>query len=134
MRAKAIYETVLYASDLEASVRFYRDVFGIEVLSQTELMAVLRLENQYLLLFDATKSSVPGRLVPSHGMSGQGHIAFAMQEHELPSWRDHLQSLNIEIEQEIQWEGNRGTSIYVRDPSGNSVELAPTIIWSYLHN
>lgn len=135
MKATAIYETVLYASDLKANVSFYSDVLGLELLSQNELMAVLKIGPQYLLLFDPTKSSVPDRLVPSHGTEGSGHVAFAMQVNELASWQAHLETHKIEIERVVEWEsGKRGTSIYVRDPAGNSVELAPTILWSYLES
>jgi hypothetical protein len=34
----------------------------------------------------------------------------------------------VPIEREIEWDEG-GTSIYVRDPAGNSVELAPPTIW-----
>ena len=133
--ATRTYETVLYADDLEAAARFYTEGFGLKLLSQNELMLVLAIGENYLLIFDPTKSSVPGRLVPSHGMTGAGHIAFVAEQSDLPAWRDRLNSAGIEIEKEVEWgEGTRGCSIYVRDPAGNSVELTPPILWSYLPN
>ena len=96
-------------------------------------MLVLGVGDNYLLIFDPRKSSVPGRDVPSHGTQGEGHIAFTAEDHELPAWREHLASCDIPIESEVSWaNGERGTSIYVRDPGGNSVELAPPVLWSHL--
>lgn len=131
--ATRIYETVLYADDLEAAAKFYTEGFGLRLLTQNELMLVLGIGENYVLIFDPQKSCVAGRDVPSHGTQGEGHIAFTAQNHELPAWRERLATAGIEIESEVQWaNGERGTSIYVRDPAGNSVELAPPILWSYL--
>ena len=129
-----VYETVLYADDLESAAEFYTKVMRLKLLSQTELMLVLSIGENYLLIFDPLKSSLPGRLVPSHGCEGQGHVAFAVAEPELQAWRMHFAEHGVEVEKEVEWDsGRRGRSIYVRDPAGNSVELAPPILWSYLH-
>lgn len=133
--ANRTYETVLYAEDLAAAAKFYTEGFGLELLSQNELMVILRVGECYLLIFDPARSSVSGREVPSHGAAGQGHIAFVAEEKDLPAWRDRLSQAGIQIEAEVQWDdGRRGRSIYVRDPSGNSVELAPPILWSHLES
>ncbi|MEM7475388.1 MAG: VOC family protein [Planctomycetota bacterium] len=129
-----IYETVLYAPDLDATAKFYQSILGLKLLSQTELMLVFAVGKNYLLVFDPKKSSTEGRLVPSHGCSGEGHLAFTVEADELSGWREKLALANIEIEKEVEWsEGLRGRSIYFRDPAGNSIELAPPILWSYLH-
>ena len=132
--ATRTYETVLYADDLDAAAKFYTEGFGLRLLGQADIMLVLGIGENYVLIFDAAKSSIPGRDVPSHGMTGQGHIAFTAEDHELPAWRERLTKAGIEIESEVSWgdNGERGTSIYVRDPAGNSVELAPPILWSHL--
>lgn len=131
--ANQIYETVLYADDLAAAANFYRDVMGLPLLSQNALMLVFAVGNNYLLVFDPQRSSAPGRAVPSHGTTGQGHVAFRTNADELPEWRERLAAANVEIEAEVDWaDGARGRSIYFRDPAGNSVELAPPILWSYL--
>lgn len=135
VQAQQIYETVLYADDLAAAADFYRDVMGLPLLSQNSLMLVFGVGENYLLVFDPERSSVPGRAVPSHGTTGSGHVAFRTPPEELPDWRKRLAEAHIEIETEVDWaDGARGRSIYFRDPAGNSVELAPPILWSYLHN
>ena len=130
-RLAGVYETVLYAADVEATARFYADVLGLYLLEQpTELSAVFRLpDGGVLLIFDPARSSTPGRPVPSHGATGAGHVAFAVEFGALDAFADALRRQSIEIEQEITWvEGGR--SVYVRDPAGNSVELVEGEIWN----
>ena len=124
MKAKRIFETVLYAKDLKEVEKFYQDVLGLEVLQR----GVLRCGEGVLLIFNPEYARKSGRGVPSHGSEGPGHIAFAMREEELESWRSHLKECGIEIEDEVEWDEG-GQSIYIRDPAGNSVELAPPTLW-----
>jgi len=128
MKARSVFESVLYAKDLGAAEEFYRTVFGLEVLGRGAVAVVFRCGAGVLLVFDPVVTRRPGRPVPSHGAEGQGHVAFAMPDEELDSWREHLKRLSIPIEMEVAWpEGGR--SLYVRDPAGNSVELAPPTLW-----
>ena len=124
-----VYETVLYG-DPAALAMFYREVLGLRIVDgPDELAAAFRLDDRAMLLvFDPARASVPGRAVPSHGTSGAGHVAFAVEPGELDAWRERLQNAGIAIEQEVDWDG-RGRSIYVRDPAGNSVELVDGDIW-----
>ena len=50
----------------------------------------------------------------------------------LDGWRAQLQAHGVAIEMEVNWEQG-GTSIYFRDPAGNSIELAPPTLWGPLH-
>ena len=130
-----IFETVLYADDLDAAKVFYAHVMGLRLLSQNDLMLVFELDESYLLIFNPDKSSVAGRQVPSHGTRSRGHIAFVITENERETWRTRLADAGIEIESEVCWDdGARGTSIYFRDPAGNLIELAPPNLWTYLKN
>ena len=128
IRANGIFETVLYAEDLAAAERFYRETLGLEVIERHDLLVALRCGGGVLLLFDPRKSSVPGREVPSHGTHGQAHIAFAAKPEDLPAWREQLRLAKVPIEREVEWKEG-GRSIYFRDPAGNSVELAPPTLW-----
>ncbi len=50
---KAILETVIYATDLDAAERFYRDVVGLEVVKTFKNQFVfLRCGEQMLLIFN----------------------------------------------------------------------------------
>ncbi|MCY3970926.1 MAG: VOC family protein, partial [Acidobacteria bacterium] len=58
-----------------------------------------------------------------------GHLAFGVTEDEIDLWRAHLESHDVPVEQEIDWGGSRGRSIYFRDPDGNSLEFATSALW-----
>ncbi len=128
MKADHIFETVIYASDLEAAERFYTEVMGLEKYSGFSVAISFRCASGVLLIFDPDRAIQPNRGVPSHGPHGPGHLAFLAQDHELDAWREHLRAHGVEIEMEVNWEQG-GTSIYFRDPAGNSIELAPPTLW-----
>ena len=130
----AIYETILYASDIAAMSRFYSRVLGLRVVKESVASAaVLRMpDGGILIIFDPAESRQPGRDIPSHGYALEGgacgHIAFAMKPGELATWRATLAHHGIAIEHEQRWPPG-GTSIYLRDPAGNSVELVEGEVW-----
>lgn len=129
-----VLETCLYAPDLAAAERFYGEVLGLERFAREEgRHAFFRCGAGVLLVFDPRRTStaagaVGGVPVPSHGATGAGHVAFAVDEASLPAWRERLAAHGVAIEAEIAWPRG-GRSLYVRDPAGNSVELAPARIW-----
>ncbi|HRQ13840.1 MAG TPA: VOC family protein [Promineifilum sp.] len=131
MKATQIFETVLYASDLAAAERFYADVLGLEIISRFGIALAFRCTGGVLLIFEPDKAALPNRGVPSHGTHGAGHLAFAATAGELDGWRAQLQAHGVAIEMEVNWEMG-GTSIYFRDPAGNSIELAPPTLWGRL--
>ena len=129
MRPTRVFETVLYAEDLAAAERFYRDAVGLEVITRGDLVVVFRCGDGVLLIFDPRKSRAAGREVPSHGTFGAGHIAFAAKAEDLDAWRKQLRNAGIYIEREVDWDEG-GRSLYFRDPAGNIIELAPPTIWA----
>ena len=128
MRVSHILETVLYADDLQAAEQFYSNVLGLQVVSQFGDAVAFGCGHAVLLIFDPELSNSEGRSVPPHGCTGEGHVAFSVAGHELGAWREHLAESGIEIESEVDW-GDRGRSLYFRDPAGNLVELAPPTLW-----
>jgi catechol 2,3-dioxygenase-like lactoylglutathione lyase family enzyme len=128
MKAKRIFETILYADNLDAARRFYEDSLGLDFLGGSDLFIVFRLPESVLLIFNPAKSGEAGRQVPSHGASGEGHIAFAASDDEVSQWEAHLTELGVEIEKIVEWDQG-GRSLYLRDPAGNSVEFAPGSLW-----
>ncbi|HEY9514494.1 MAG TPA: VOC family protein [Gemmatimonadaceae bacterium] len=134
MRVAGVLETCLYAIDLAAAERFYADVLGLEVFSrEPERHVFFRCGDAMFLVFNPTRTStgtseVNGAAVPRHGTSGPGHTAFRIAEHEMPAWRARLSEAGIRLEAEVVWPSG-GRSLYLRDPAGNSVELATPAIW-----
>jgi catechol 2,3-dioxygenase-like lactoylglutathione lyase family enzyme len=126
--APRIFESVLYADDLETTVAFYRDVLGLELISAIDLVASFRCAGGVLLIFDPKLSAAAGRDIPSHGKSGAGHLAFAASDEEREEWKRRLVAAGVAIEAEIDWKQG-GRSLYFRDPAGNSVEFAPLTLW-----
>src|SRR4249919_2589186 len=111
----------LYTSDLEAAERFYHGVLGLELVSRMEGRGLaFRCGATVLLVFDPARTRVPDAGVPPHGATGEGHIAFRIDESELESWRNRLKESEVTIEAEVEWPTG-GRSLYFRDPAGNVV-------------
>ncbi|TIL29415.1 VOC family protein [Mesorhizobium sp.] len=134
MTPSAILESALYVTDLAAAEKFYTDVLGLDLLGKVDGRHLFfRCGDGVLLIFNAEATKVPpapdARLkVPPHGTVGDGHLCFAASADEIVRWRAHLERKKIAIESEFEWPQG-GRSIYIRDPSGNSIEFAEPIIW-----
>lgn len=134
MQPSAILESALYVSDLDAAEAFYGGVLGLEPIARVEGRHIFfRCGSGVLLLFDPTATREPpsadARLpVPPHGAEGEGHLCFSASAVEIERWAAHLAGRGIAIEADFEWPQG-GRSIYVRDPSGNSVEFAEPRIW-----
>ena len=129
-----ILESALYVTDLVAAETFYGGVLGLEKISAAPGRHVfLRCGDSVLLLFDAKATSHPPGPqaplpVPPHGAIGAGHLCFAATADEINGWKARLEEAGVVIEADFEWP-NGGRSIYVRDPSGNSIEFAEPRIW-----
>ncbi|SFP15445.1 Catechol 2,3-dioxygenase [Mesorhizobium sp. NFR06] len=136
MTPSGILESALYVTDLHAAEGFYRDIIGLEPLGKVEGRHVFfRCGNGVLLLFNAEATKIPpapdAKLkVPPHGTAGEGHLCFTASAEEIAAWRKHLAANNVAIESDFEWPQG-GHSIYIRDPSGNSIEFAEPRIWGF---
>jgi catechol 2,3-dioxygenase-like lactoylglutathione lyase family enzyme len=134
LRPHGVLETSLYIADLDRAVEFYQRVLGLRLIPDGYFEggrgAALQVGKgpSVLLLFRAAVTRKEGML-PAHGCSGAGHVAFHVEPAELPEWRKRLQEMGVAIEKEVAF-GSAPPSIYFRDPDGNSLELAVTQIWS----
>ena len=129
-----VLETALYADDLAAADHFYGTVLGLEHIAFVEGRHVFfRCGQGVVLIFDrrstaTVPTTVNGAPVPMHGAEGAGHMALAVADADVPAWRAYLEENGVAIESEVRWPRG-GRSLYVRDPAGNSVELASPRIW-----
>lgn len=129
-----VLESALYVDDLDAAVAFYASVFSLPLVGRVPgRHAFLRCGPGMLLLFVAAATEVPGPpgplQVPPHGARGPGHLAFAAEPHGIEAWAARLQALGIPVEKALAWPGG-ARSLYLRDPSGNSVEIAEARLWA----
>lgn len=129
-----VLESCLYARDLEAAERFYVTVIGLVLLAREPgRHCFFRCGQGVVLIFDDRRTSkaageVGGVAIPTHGAEGPGHIAFRVSESQLPGWHERLTAAGVPVEADVTWPRG-GRSLYVRDPAGNSVELATPRVW-----
>jgi catechol 2,3-dioxygenase-like lactoylglutathione lyase family enzyme len=129
-----VLESCLYADDLAAAEAFYAGVIGLDPFARAEGRHVFFRcgPGVFLVFAPSVTASAPGAVggvpVPAHGAVGPGHVAFAIDDGALGAWRARLDAAGVPVEAEISWPRG-GRSLYVRDPAGNSVELASPRIW-----
>lgn len=129
-----VLETALYVDDLARARDFYVGVLGAAVLLDTPRLVALGVAGQSVLLLFRRGATLeplptPGGVVPPHGAEGVQHVAFAIAADTLDAWRAHLRASGSGIESEVTWPRG-GTSLYLRDPDGHSVELVTPGLWA----
>jgi catechol-2,3-dioxygenase len=133
-RLHSILETALYVDDLERAAAFYEVVMGLPVLRADDRMRAYNVNGRSVLLLfvrgGATEPvRLPGGVIPPHDGSGQLHVAFAVGQEDLKTWRAHLLTHKVAIEGRTNWKKG-GHSLYFRDPDRNLLELVTTTgVW-----
>ncbi|HZJ20802.1 MAG TPA: VOC family protein [Pricia sp.] len=133
-KVDGVLETSLYVDDLQKSISFYKNIFGLETLVSTDRFCALSVsDRQVLLLFEkgasVEASRGPGGVIPSHDGTGHLHFAFSIAKSDLENWKFWLQHNKVTIESEYHWERG-GTSLYFRDSDNHLLELATPGLWS----
>jgi catechol 2,3-dioxygenase-like lactoylglutathione lyase family enzyme len=133
-RINGVLETALYVDDLARARAFYVGVLGLTELFCDPRMCALDAGRQSVLLLfvrGATLKTVElaGGTIPPHDGHGPLHVAFAIAEAELETWRSRLADAGIGIEGTTDWPRG-GHSLYFRDPDEHLVELATPGLWA----
>ena len=128
-----ILEAAVYVDDLDATEAFYGGLLGLERILRLDGRHVFfRCGASVLLCFVAEETRKPpgnpDLPVPPHGAEGESHVCFSASGAALERWHARIVEAGIEIEQDFTWP-NGARSIYLRDPAGNSVELAEPKLW-----
>ncbi len=131
---EGILEAALYVDDLDAAEKFYGDVLALERIQRVANRHVFyRVGAAVLLLFNADETEQPpgnpDLPVPPHGARGPGHVCMTLSRDQIEEMRKHLLEWNVPVEAEFDWP-NGARSLYIRDPSGNSVEFAEGHLWA----
>jgi catechol 2,3-dioxygenase-like lactoylglutathione lyase family enzyme len=124
-----LVETSVYVDDLDRAERFYRDVLGLAPIGKEAGRHVFfRVGDADVLLLFRADETLRGLTLPAHGARGPGHFAFGVDAGTLDAWRERLAVHGVDLEKEMEWPRG-GSSLYFRDPAGNSVELITPGLW-----
>lgn len=112
--------------DIEASLRFYRDLLGLEPFGLEEYrrrgrgLVSLRVTPNFILHLSPAPDFEPA------STGGYDHLALVVEGEDLDSLEQKLDDAGIEIERrqtDVTGAKGKGDAIYVRDPDGYLIEL-----------
>jgi catechol 2,3-dioxygenase-like lactoylglutathione lyase family enzyme len=127
-KIRGIAEIVLHVRDREASLTFYRDLLGLEVISPPDFQGPVFLKAgegnagipQMIVLVSLPADSPPFQ-APSH----LHHLALEVQPGEFDVFRERFESHALEI-RTGQHPVIPSRTLYIDDPDGNEVEIICT--------
>ncbi|HTV88206.1 MAG TPA: VOC family protein [Stellaceae bacterium] len=119
LRVKGLDHIVLRVADIDRAVAFYGDVLGCPVERRLPEIGLVQLRAgaSMIDLVPRTEDEEDGRNVD--------HFAVQVERMDVPALSAHLRRHNIdpgEVRRRYGAEGY-GSSIYITDPDGNTVEL-----------
>jgi catechol 2,3-dioxygenase-like lactoylglutathione lyase family enzyme len=119
LRVKGLDHVVLRVADMDRAIAFYEQVLGLHVERRLESIGLVQLRAGAAMidLVPRTEDEDDGRNLD--------HFAVQIEEMDVPALTAHLKRHGIdagEVRRRYGAEGY-GSSIYVTDPDGNTVEL-----------
>lgn len=119
-RIERVGHTVLYVSDVDRAVAFYRDKLGMETVRHDEKdgLAFMSFGRQH---HDIGLFRVRGE--PTKGNLGLSHVAFVIEggTEELKELHDDLVAKGVEVVERTDYGYTR--AVYFYDPDGNRLEM-----------
>jgi catechol 2,3-dioxygenase-like lactoylglutathione lyase family enzyme len=124
---EGIDHILLLVSGMAPAVRFYTEVLGCTVEDELPQYGMLQLRAGAALidLVDIAAPEAGWAKPPVAGGRNVDHLCLALAVHDEAALRRHLARHRVEIIEEGVHGGSRGESLslYIRDPSGNVIEL-----------
>ncbi|MBA4098578.1 MAG: VOC family virulence protein [Rhodospirillum sp.] len=124
---EGIDHILLLVDGMKPAVQFYADVLGCAVEGALPQYGMLQLRAGAALidLVDISAPEAAWARPPVAGGRNFDHLCLALGAHDEAHLRRHLARHHVEIIEEGVHGGSRGESLslYVRDPSGNVIEL-----------
>jgi glyoxylase I family protein len=119
LRVKGLDHVVLRVADMDRAIAFYEEVLGLHVERRLESIGLVQLRAGAAMidLVPRTEDEDDGR--------NMDHFAVRIEEMDVPALTAHLKRHGIdpgEVRRRYGAEGY-GSSIYITDPDGNTVEL-----------
>ena len=126
MRVSGPDHTNWRVKDLQRSLRFYRDVLGLEPFGLEEYrreerpIVSLRVTPSFILHLRPDPSFEPG------STGGYNHLALVVEGTDVEALAGYLEASGIEVERRsegVVGAQGEGEALYVRDPDGYLIEL-----------
>ena len=128
-RVEGLAEIVLWVADMEAALQFYRDQFGLEIISPPQL------PNKFLKVSE--EGGIPEMIVliphphpdsyfPTHREKEQRtlhHLAFRVSRQEYDALETRFIEIGVEVRHGVHPVLKNVRTFYVDDPDGNEVEV-----------
>ena len=132
MKFTKIVETCIYSSELKEMKDFYINKLGLDFVSEENGRHVFLKAGKSMLLIFNPESTLrdSDSIFPIHGAITPPsivHFALEINRGDYEKWKDLLSKKQINIEKELKIGNSR--SVYLRDPSGNVVELITENAW-----
>jgi catechol 2,3-dioxygenase-like lactoylglutathione lyase family enzyme len=115
VKTMGLFHLALNVTDLDKSVKFYTDLFRIDVLRQEEEMAIMHTPgtNDSFVLFKSNGPVAP---------SGIAHFGFKVDDNNFDKAMDYVQKQGIPIiSSPIR---TQGRFLYIEDPDGYVVQIS----------
>jgi glyoxylase I family protein len=124
---KGIEHVLLLVNGMDESLAFYQNVLGARLESRLPgyAMAELRAGASHLDLVDAASPQGAWARPPVSGGRNVDHVGLRIDGCNETALRQHLAAQRVQIvEERVNEEPDgKSLSLYVRDPSGNTIEL-----------
>jgi glyoxylase I family protein len=119
LKVKGLDHVVLRVADMDRAIAFYQEVLGLHVERRLPEIGLVQLRagTAMIDLVPRTEDEDEGR--------NMDHYAVRIEEMDVPALQAHLKRHGIdpgEVRRRYGAEGY-GSSIYITDPDGNTVEL-----------
>jgi catechol 2,3-dioxygenase-like lactoylglutathione lyase family enzyme len=115
IKTMGLFHLAINVTDLDGSVKFYTDLFRIDILRQQEDMAILHTpsSDDSFVLFKASGSVAP---------SGIAHFGFKVDDQNFDGAMDYVQKKKIMIISNQT--RNAGRFLYIGDPDGYALQIS----------
>lgn len=114
-----INHITLICKDLERTAALFRELLGAEEVYSSETKNFSLSKEKFLLVGELWIALMEGDPLPR----SYNHIAFSVQEEELPILEEKIRSLNLEIRPGRQRNPREGKSLYFYDYDNHLFEL-----------
>jgi catechol 2,3-dioxygenase-like lactoylglutathione lyase family enzyme len=128
-RVEGLAEIVLWVADMEASLQFYRDQFGLEIISPPQMpnkfLKVAELDGIPELIV-LVPHPHPDSYFPTHREKEKRalhHLAFRVSALEYERLETKFLEIGVEVRHGVHPVLKDVVTFYVDDPDGNEVEV-----------